>query len=190
MIVRITYDDSRTEIFRTDELTDAKSLGEHNLLTNYELKMDEIAHDSLWLEMYWYDAAPAYREGLEKGEIPVAHRRIGWRFLLIDKSEIEHVEEVFLDNVLVTWREGGQLVFGALFNKQERLYYSEASHASISRKAVLLRNYLARKHPELANDPDALCELIGYPPEAFASMAAHESFEIKKEQRHREDEGK
>ena len=77
MIVRITYDDSRTEIFRTDELTDAKSLGEHNLLTNYELKMDEIAHDSLWLEMYWYDAAPAYREGLAKGEIPVAHRRIG-----------------------------------------------------------------------------------------------------------------
>ncbi len=185
MKVKVTYDDARVEVFSTKELTDGKALEGMNLLTNYAIRLDEISERKLWLELYWYRAGDELRKGYTD-TLPPAERMMGWRFNLVDADEIDHVEEIFLDNVLVAWREGAQLVFGSLFNKQERLYYSDTSHASISRKAVFLRDYLARKHPELADDPAALAAMIGYPPEAFAEMARAELREIRKQERGKE----
>lgn len=185
MKIKVTYDGARIEVFSTEELTDGKALGSMNLLTNYAIRFDELGGRKLWLEMYWYRASSDLREGYPE-TLPPAERTMGWRFNLVDENEIDHVEEIFLDNVLVAWRESGQLVFGSLFTKQERLYYSDASHASISRKAVVLRDYMARKHPELADDPAALAALVGYPPEAFAEMSKAESRAIRKQDRGKE----
>ena len=56
MKLKLLYDTLRIEVFDTNELTEKKALGDRNLLTNYELRMDRIDGDRLWLEVLWYDA--------------------------------------------------------------------------------------------------------------------------------------
>lgn len=86
----------------------------------------------------------------------------------------------YLGDKLVIWRESGQLVFGALFNLLETLYYSDDRTASVSRRAVFLHDYMARKYPHIADDPDVLCAEIGYPPDAYLGMAEIEARDLRK----------
>ncbi|ACV23218.1 Uncharacterised protein [Slackia heliotrinireducens] len=109
-----------------------------------------------------------------------ARRTAGWRFLLADPEYMEHLVAVFLDGSLVIWRESGQLVFGALFSLKESLYYSDDKAASISRRTVFLHDYMARKRPEIADDPAAACAETGYPPDAYSAMAGIEARDIRK----------
>ena len=53
MKLKLLYDTLRIEVFDTNELTEKKALGDRNLLTNYELRMDRIDGDRLWLDVLW-----------------------------------------------------------------------------------------------------------------------------------------
>lgn len=180
MELKLLYDSMRIEVFSTSELTEKKALGDRNLLTNYELRMDQVDGDRLWLEALWYDASSAVRAEGPEGPMATARRTAGWRFLLADPEDMAHLMAVYLDGSLVIWRESGQLVFGALFNLREALYYSDEKAASISRRAVFLHDYMARKRPDIADDSDALCAEIGYPPGAYLAMASIEARDIRK----------
>lgn len=180
MKLKLLYDSSRIEMFDTNELTEKKALGDRNLLTNYELRMDQIDGERLWLEMLWYDASSSVRADNPGEAIATARRTNGWRFLLADPEDMRHLMAVYLDDALVIWRESGELVFGALFVLRESLYYSDEKTSSISRRAVFLHDYMKRKHPEIADDPDALCAEIGYPLGAYNAMAWTEAADIRK----------
>ena len=180
MKLKLLYDSLRIEMFDTNELTEKKALGDRNLLTNYELRMDQIDGDRLWLEMLWYDASSSVRADNPGEAIATARRTNGWRFLLADPEDMRHLMAVYLDDALVIWRESGELVFGALFMLRESLYYSDEKTSSISRRAVFLHDYMKRKRPEIADDPEALCAEIGYPLEAYNAMARVESTDMRK----------
>ena len=81
MKMKLLYDDFRIEVFDTNELTEKKALGDRNLLTNYELRMDQIDGDRLWLEMFWYDASASVKSDNPDGPMPTARRTNGWRLL-------------------------------------------------------------------------------------------------------------
>lgn len=180
MELKLLYDSMRIEVFDTNELTEKKALGDRNLLTNYELRMDQVDGDRLWLEALWYDASSAVRAESPEGPMATARRTAGWRFLLADPEDMKHLMAVYLDGSLVIWRESGQLVFGALFNLRETLYYSDEKASFISRRAVFLHDYMARKRPEIADDPAAVCAEIGYPLDAYITMAGIEARDIRK----------
>lgn len=188
MELKLLYDSLRIEVFSTSELTEKKALGDRNLLTNFELRMDQVDGDRLWLEMLWYDASSSVRADSPEGPLATARRTNGWRFLLADPEDMKHLMAVYLDGALVIWRESGQLVFGALFNLREALYYSDEKAASVSRRAVFLHDYMARKHPEIADDPEAVCAEIGYPLDAYRAMAEVEARDIRKIRDSREGE--
>ena len=180
MKLKLLYDNLRIEVFDTNELTEKKALGDRNLLTNYELRMDQIDGDRLWLEMLWYDASSKVRADSPEGGLATARRTNGWRFLLVDPEDMKHLMAVYLDDELVIWRESGELVFGALFKLHEALYYSDEKKTSVSRRAVFLHDYMKRKHREIADDPEALCAEIGYPLVAYNAMARMEATDIRK----------
>lgn len=180
MKLKLLYDTLRIEVFDTNELTEKKALGDRNLLTNYELRMDRIDGDRLWLEVLWYDASSKVKSDSPDGSLATARRTNGWRFLLADPEDMEHLVAVYLDDELVMWRESGELVFGALFKLHETLYYSDEKMASVSRRAVLLHDYMKRKFPEISDDPEALCAKIGYPLVAYNAMARVESTDMRK----------
>lgn len=180
MKLKLLYDNLRIEVFDTNELTEKKALGDRNLLTNYELRIDQIDGDRLWLEMLWYDASSKVRSENPEGSMATARRTNGWRFLLADPEDMKSLMAVYLDDELVVWRESGALVFGALFKLHETLYYSDDKKTSVSRRAVFLHDYMKRKHRDIADDPDALSAAIGYPLAAYNAMARVETTDIRK----------
>lgn len=69
--------------------------------------MDRIDGDRLWLEVLWYDASSKVKSDSPDGSLATARRTNGWRFLLADPEDMEHLVAVYLDDELVMWRESG-----------------------------------------------------------------------------------
>ena len=99
MIVKVTYDDQRLDVFDTATFTSATPLGKSNMLTNFEVRFDTMGDGGLWMAAHSYQA--------EKTD---ARRRRGWEFLLADAEELGHVELVVVDGEAIMKRVFGELV--------------------------------------------------------------------------------
>ena len=108
MIVKITYDDQRLDVFDTSTFTAALPLGKANMLTNFEVRFDRLGEAGLWLAAHSYQACGEHED--EDGDIPVARRTKGWRFLLSSAEELEHVELVVVDGEAIIKRVLGHLI--------------------------------------------------------------------------------
>lgn len=110
MIVKITYDDKRLDVFDTNTFTCPTPLGKQNMLTNFEVRFDDMDSDGLWLAAHSYriDDSIASEEG--EGAVPVARRKKGWRFLLSSSEELDHVELVVVDGEAIIKRVCGELI--------------------------------------------------------------------------------
>ena len=108
MIVKITYDDQRLDVFDTSAFTAGLPLGKANMLTNFEVRFDTMGEGGLWLAAHSYQACGEHED--EDGEIPVARRTKGWRFLLSSAEELEHVELVVVDGEAIIKRVLGHLI--------------------------------------------------------------------------------
>lgn len=170
MNIRVYYDNGRLDEFDVEHFTVSEPFDGRNMLTNFELRFDELGKESLWLQAHFYDVRDEYREGVAPEAVPVARRMKGWRFLLVDKSEIGRVAKIIVNGELVAWRQGPDLVNGIRFDAQERACYSDDVTSSVSRRAVALHDYLAAAHSELAADEDALCAMFGFTKRAFESV--------------------
>ena len=110
MIVKITYDDKRLDVFDTSTFTQATPLGKQNMLTNFEVRFDDMAFDGLWLTAHSYQADEAFKKEATEDEVPVARRTKGWRFLLASSKELDHIELVVVDGEAIIKRVLGELI--------------------------------------------------------------------------------
>lgn len=108
MIVKITYDDQRLDVFDTSTFTAALPLGKANMLTNFEVRFDRLGEGGLWLAAHSYQACGEHED--EDDDIPVARRTKGWSFLLSSAEELEHVELVVVDGEAIIKRVLGRLI--------------------------------------------------------------------------------
>ena len=106
--MKITYDDQRLDVFDTSAFTAGLPLGKANMLTNFEVRFDTMGEGGLWLAAHSYQACGEHED--EGGEIPVARRTRGWRFLLSSAEELEHVELVVVDGEAIIKRVLGHLI--------------------------------------------------------------------------------
>ena len=73
MIVRITYDDQRLDVFDTSTFTAALPLGKANMLTNFEVRFDRLGEGGLWLAAHSYQAVADAAGGVvEDVDLPEA----------------------------------------------------------------------------------------------------------------------
>lgn len=135
MIVKITYDDKRLDVFDTSTFTQAMPLGKQNMLTNFEVRFDDMAFDGLWLTAHSYLADDAFKREAANEEVPVARRTKGWRFLLASSEELDHVELVVVDGEAIMKR-----VFGELVDLQA---FDEAAYACIGSSSKGLHGPIA-----------------------------------------------
>lgn len=110
MIVKITYDDHRLDVFDTATFTEASPLGKQNMLTNFEVRFDEIGIDGLWLAAHGYRIDSSFEKDAGGDSVPVARRKKGWQFLLASADELEHVELVVVDGEAIIKRVCGELI--------------------------------------------------------------------------------
>lgn len=110
MIVKITYDDKRLDVFDTNCFTCPAPLGKQNMLTNFEVRFDEMGTEGLWLAAHSYRVDDSLAREAEDEEVPTARRKKGWQFLLSSSEELEHVELVVVDGEAIIKRVCGELV--------------------------------------------------------------------------------
>ncbi len=115
MNITIRYDTGRIDVFDTVSFTAPQPFPQTNMLTDFELKLDDLGTKGLWLAAHYYAVAPEYRESAGDGEIPVARRKMGWRFLLAQQDEVVHIQSVEMDGAMVLRRAAGALFDYARF---------------------------------------------------------------------------
>lgn len=108
MIIKVTYDDQRLDVFDTTTFTSAAPFGKTNMLTNFEVRFDTIGEGGLWMAAHSYQAIEDGNENSD--ETPAAKRKRGWEFLLADSEELDHVELVVVDGEAIMKRVFGELV--------------------------------------------------------------------------------
>lgn len=165
MIVKITYDDKRLDVFDTATFTAPSALGKQNMLTNFEVRFDDMEGSGLWAAAHSYRIDESFKGDASGDEAPVARRTKGWRFLLASAKELDHVELVVVDGEAILKRVCGELVDLQAFD--EKAYECiGASSKGLHERIVELRTYLAR------TSGDADPAIPGIPPEVVAKLIA------------------
>ncbi len=168
MNIQVYYDRGRVDEFDTDHLTMPQPFDGNNMLTNYEVRFDNLDTESLWLQAHFYDIRPEYRRVENTDETPVARRMRGWRFLLVDQSELKHVVKIMVNKEMAAWRQGGCLINGIKFNAAAMECYSDELSTSINKKAIAVHDYLGNAMD--ATSEDKLCALFGFTRTAFEQV--------------------
>lgn len=165
MIVKTFYGNGHFDVFDTDHLTDS-SLFPGNALTNFSFNLEDLGARRLWLNLYYYEVADTYREDTGPCGLPVARRRDGWSFLLVDDDDIDGLTKVMADGQVVVFRQGDCLIDGIAYD------YASDIACELNPQSVRTHDYLARVlGPE---NEQVICERMGYPPEAYAEVAEME----------------
>ena len=175
MNIQVFYDSGRVDEFDVDRFTLPQPFDGNNMLTNFEVRFDNLDTESLWLQAHFYDIRAEYRQDAPPDETPVARRMRGWRFLLVDKTEIRHVSKIVVNKEMVAWRVGEDLINGIKFRAQELACFNNDTASSINSKAVAVHDYLANADPLLAADEEELCQTFGYTRRAYEQACIAEA---------------
>ena len=181
MVIVIRYDSGRIDAFDTVSFTAAQPFPSSNMLTNFELKLDALGTTGLWLTAHYYDVDPSYRADAGSGEIPVARRKMGWRFLLAQADEVEHVRTIEMDGSVVMRRIAGRLVDYARFEEMAKVALGDEPTA-INERILTLYDYVERERKALGlpYDAESVAEGLGFTKQMISdiedSVAANEGF--------------
>ena len=107
--------------------------------------------------------ADAYREQLGPYGLPVARRRDGWSFLLVDDDDIDRLLEVTADGKVVLFRQGADLVDGIAYN------YASDVACELNPQSVKTHDYLVRALGPAHEEE--ICRMMGYNPQTYAQVA-------------------
>lgn len=193
MIIAIEYKNGRMKEFDTSAFTttNAMSAGDRtarNVMTELDLRLDLVDEVGLRLDFYWYDATP---QG-ERIEIPgltdsmgnpvcltSASRRMGTSVLLCSRGGIRQISRIIVQRANGTvdalWRQGSGdwLINGAKFEAQRVLSYTDSNVTSMNSQAVFVYKYLKKSNPLMTEDE--ICNLIGYPLDAYKEIQLDEA---------------
>ena len=171
MRVEIDYKDGRLGVFDTANLVAGQPFGGACVAAELVLRLDAAEGEGICLDIHHHDI-PCSEEG---GDVPYADRCRGYRVCLADAGELGGIECVSVDGRAVAWKRAGRFVDGARFERAQRLWYSESPNACENYRACRIYDYLEASRPDLRGDPEAICSLFGYPPEALAEARRAEA---------------
>lgn len=161
MKVQIRYESNRLDIFDTSTFTKAEPFEGTNMLTNFEVRVDELGNTGLWLIAHMYETGGSFANAAKEGETPTARRKRGWRFLLAEASELSAIESLSIDGQTVLMKVAGELTDMVRFEQMCDLWLPSAGGRSITQRFVLLFDVLCRAFPETAADGDAIARMCG-----------------------------
>lgn len=170
MRIHIRYADNRLDIFDTDTFTRTEPFDGPCMLTNFELRIDELGLTGLWLTAHYYDIAADYRFETAAGETPTAHRKRGWRFLLAEEGELAQIEGVTVDGQTVLMRIAGELADMVRFEQMCELWLSMADDSCVALRAVHLYERLCRAFPEDEPDMEKMARMCGFSAQAMSEL--------------------
>ena len=108
MIVKTYYTGGHMDVFDTDHMTEALPQ-KGNLLTNYSIDLADREGEAIWLSCYYYETTEEYKNTVGPKGLPVARRRDGWSFLLVDSEDMKTLDRLTVDDEVLVARIGEEL---------------------------------------------------------------------------------
>ncbi len=167
MRIQVRYESNRLDVFDTASFTKPEPFDGANMLTNFEVRVDELGNTGLWLVAHQYEVAEAYAKTADEGETPIARRKRGWKFLLAEAGELPRVESVVIDGQTTLMRIAGELADMVRFEQMCELWLSGSSGKGIAARAVLLFDALCAAFPEHAADASIIARMCGFSAQAI-----------------------
>ena len=178
MRIEVTYKGGhRTEL----ETTDLKALGQSVIAVEYDLPLDDIESDGLWLMMRSHEAKPD--DSISNEELPVANRRNEWCLWLAAPEMVESIDQIAVNGQIVAQRFGDELIQTSNVNAMARVWLENAGNISTVDKIALVYKCLSRLDSSPTSDGDVyLAELLGISADALerarrANAPLHEEHE-------------
>lgn len=165
MKVQIKYRNGRLDVFDTDSHTPSQPFGDGCMLTNYEVRLDQL-EEGLWLQAHFYETDPRFKEDLDDGVVPVGRRAMGWRFLIAEAGELDDIEQVLVDGDRALVRMGDALVDAMRLDGVSALLLSDGGGPSLASKLQGVVEALKAADP--AMDDESAAALAG---SAWESLA-------------------
>lgn len=162
MRIQVRYESNRLDVFDTASFTKPEPFDGANMLTNFEVRVDELGNTGLWLVAHQYEVAEAYAKAADEGETPIARRKRGWKFLLAEARELPGVESVVIDGQTTLMRIAGELADMVRFEQMCELWLPMSAGKSIATRAILLFDALCAAFPEHAADANAIARMCGF----------------------------
>lgn len=165
MIVKTYYEGGHIVVFDTDHMTESLPQ-KGNLLTNHSIDLDDVNGERIWLSTYYYEAGDQYRDIVGPKGLPVARRRDGWSFLIVDDEDIKTLNRVTVDDETVLVRIAGDIV------DVTALHWAFDVADDIVPMAIAAHRHLSAL---LANEPGVdveleACNRMGFPLRAYQKI--------------------
>jgi len=170
MKIQIRYKNNRLDIFDPSSFTKPEPFDDANMLTNFEVRVDELGNTGLWLIAHHYEVSEAIAKTADEGETPVARRKRGWRFLLAESGELPDIESLSIDGQIMLARIAGELADMVRFEQMCELWLSKCGGQSITQRAVRLFDALCRAFPELSANDAAIARMCGFSKQAMDEL--------------------
>lgn len=188
MIIAVEYKDGRIKEFDFSSFTSGDALtcvekNAKNMVTEFDLRTDNIERDGLILNVFWHDVTKTFgKRELDaqtdtngySTEMAFAQRRAGYSVMICNKKVLNLISRIIVYRangaVQVAWRQGSEdwLIKGSLFEAQRVLTYTDASTTSLNAQASTVFAYLRRAHPTLSDAE--IADMMGYPPDALEEI--------------------
>ena len=165
MIVKTYYEGGHIVVFDTDHMTESLPQ-KGNLLTNHSIDLDDVNGERIWLSTYYYEANEQYRDIVGPKGLPVARRRDGWSFLIVDDEDIKTLNRVTVDDETVLVRIADDIV------DVSALHWAFDVADDIVPMAIAAHRHLSAL---LASEPGIdveleACNRMGFPLETFLAI--------------------
>ena len=156
MLVKTYYSTGHLDVFDTATLTDS-SLFKGNVLTDYSLEVsDARGGNALWLDLFYYEAADAYKGDVNPHGLPVARRRDGWSCVLADEEDLKTLLKVSIDGEDVLLRQGDEFV-DALRLKVASDVAWRTNPAAVATTLRLTTNATPARSSDIRRAPTSAC---------------------------------
>lgn len=175
MKIQVRYENNRLDIFDTTAFTKAEPFDGTNMLTNFEVRVDELGNTGLWLMAHRYETADAYQQQTDDNVTPTARRKRGWRFLLAEADELPSIESVSIDGERMLMRIAGELTDMVRFEQMCDLWLPSSTGLCISQRALALFDALCRAFPELSADESTIARMCGFSTQAIDELRERSS---------------
>jgi hypothetical protein len=120
--------------------------------TSFRLRLDLLNEEGLLVEVTVNLINEAGTAQMADHEANItwthARRTACGRVRLVSKDELYNISKIVVDDEIIVWRQGDQLINGILFYTAELLYFSDTNTASVNSKIVELYNYLKAANPD------------------------------------------
>lgn len=169
MKIQIRYKNNRLDIFDTSSFTKPEPFDDANMLTNFEVRVDELGNTGLWLIAHHYEVSEAIAKTADEGETPWQGASAGGGSCWQNRESCRH-RVAFHRRANHARKNRRRACRHGAIRADVRAMAVPMRRAEHHAAAVRLFDALCRAFPELSANDAAIARMCGFSKQAMDEL--------------------